>query len=187
MSPSQVINDTKTKLESALARFEEEAKKLRTGRAHPNMLDGVSVGVYGQQMPLIQVATITTPEPQLLQLSPFDPNNLQSIVSAIRDNQSLGLNPTDDGRIIRIPIPPLTTERRQQIVKTLGEKTEDCMIAYRNVRHDALKTLDGAKKDKDIGEDEHGRLTKQVDDLMSQYKAKAEETAKQKEKEILTI
>ena len=187
MSPSQVINDAKTNLEVALARFEDEAKKLRTGRAHPSMLDGITVEAYEQQMPLIQVATITTPEPQLIQVSPFDPNNIQAIAAAIRDNQSLGLNPTDDGRIIRVPIPPLTTERRQQIVKTLGEKTEDCMIAFRNVRHDALKTLDLAKKDKDISEDEHSRLSRQIDDLMTQYKNKADEVAKQKEKEILTI
>lgn len=187
MSPSQVIDDAKTKFDSALSRFEDEAKKLRTGRAHPNMLDGVTVEAYEQQMPIIQVATITTPEPQLLQVSPFDPNNLQAIASAIRDNQALGLNPTDDGRVIRVPIPPLTTERRQQIVKTLGEKTEDCMIAFRNVRHDALKTLDLAKKDKDISEDEYTRLTKQVDELMGQYKEKADASAKQKEKEILTI
>lgn len=187
MSPSQVIEDAKTKYDGALARFEDEAKKLRTGRAHPSMLDGVTVEAYEQQMPLIQVATITTPEPQLIQVSPFDPNNIQAIAAAIRDNQALGLNPTDDGRVIRVPIPPLTTERRQQIVKTLGEKTEDCMIAFRNVRHDALKTLDAAKKDKDISEDEHGRYTKQVDGLIAQYKDKADELAKQKEKEILTI
>ncbi len=187
MSPSQVIDDTKTKFGSALSRFEDEAKKLRTGRAHPSMLDGVTVEAYEQQMPLIQVATITTPEPQLLQVSPFDPNNIQAIAAAIRDNQALGLNPTDDGRVIRVPIPPLTTERRQQIVKTLGEKTEDCMIAFRNVRHDALKTLDAAKKDKDISEDEYSRYAKQVDDLMAEYKEKTDQAAKQKEKEILTI
>lgn len=187
MSPNQVIDDAKAKLESALLRYDEEIKKLRTGRAHPSMLDGISVEAYGQLTPLIQVATVTTPEAQLIQISPFDPSNLQTISSAIRDNQSLGLNPVDDGRIIRLQIPPLTTERRQQIVKVLGEKTEDAMISLRNVRHDALKTLDTAKKDKDISEDEYKRLAKQVDDLMSEYKSKAEAGANKKEQEILTI
>lgn len=187
MSPSQVIDDTKARLESALLRYDEEIKKLRTGRAHPSMLDGISVEAYGQPMPLIQVATITTPEAQLIQISPFDPNNLQAISNAIRDNQSLGLNPVDDGRIIRLQIPPLTSERRQQIVKVLGEKTEEAMISLRNVRHDALKTLDQAKKDKDISEDEHKRLSKQVDDLMTEYKNRTDAESKKKEQEILTI
>lgn len=187
MSPAQVIDDTKTKFEGALKRFDEEAKKLRTGRAHPNMLESINVEAYGQPMPLIQVATVTTPEAQLIQISPFDPNNLQAIVEAIRADQSLGFNPTDDGRIIRVPIPPLTEERRKEIAKQLGGKIEDANIALRNARHDALKTLDQAKKDRDISEDEHGRLSKQIDELLSSYKEKIDSSAKTKEKEIMTI
>ncbi len=187
MSPSQVAEDAKNKFEQAIARHKEELGKLRTGRAHPSMLDGVSAEAYGQQMPLIQLATITTPEPQLLQISPFDPTNIKAIVNAIRDNQSLGLNPTDDGRVIRIPVPPLTTERRQQIVKVLREKTEDSMVALRNVRHEALKLLGDAKKDKDISEDEFARVSKQVDQLMSQYKDQVEKLSDTKETDILKI
>ena len=187
MSPSQVIDDAKSKFEAAIARFDEEAKKLRTGRAHPSMLDGISVEAYGQQMPMIQVATVTTPEAQLIQVSPFDPNNLQAIVEAIRSDQSLGFNPTDDGRIIRVPIPPLTEERRKEIAKQLGAKVEDANISFRNSRHDALKTLDQAKKDKDISDDEHNRLSKQLDQLVSEYKSKVEVAARAKEQEILTI
>lgn len=187
MNPSQIVTNAKTKLDNAVSHFEEELKKLRTGRAHPSMLDGITAEAYGQQMPLIQLATITTPEPQLIQISPFDPNNLQAIVSALRDNQALGMNPMDDGHIVRVPIPPLTEERRKQIVKQLGQKVEDCMISTRNVRHDAYKELDQAKKDKDISEDEHKRLSKEIDDQMAATKSKVESIAKAREVEILTI
>ncbi len=187
MSPSQLVDQAKTKLATALEHFRGEIAKLRTGRAHPSMLESVTVEAYGQPMPLIQLATVSTPEPQLLQITPFDPNTLADITAAIRDNQSLGMNPSDDGRVVRVPIPPLTSERRQQIAKQLGEKVEDCMIAMRAVRHDAMKELDQAKKDKDIGEDEHKRLSTQIDQLMTDYKNQTEASAAAKEQEILTI
>jgi ribosome recycling factor len=187
MSPSEVVDGAKAKLKAAIAHFEIEITKLRTGRAHPSMLDGVSAEAYGQQMPLIQLATIATPESQLIQVTPFDPSNIQAISSAIRDNQSLGMNPMDDGRVVRVPIPPLTEERRKQIVKQLGEKVEDCNIAIRNIRHETLKQLDQAKKDKDISEDEHKRATKQVDDTMAETKKEIERLSTKKEAEIMTV
>lgn len=184
-------NDTIQKLKEgiskAVSHLEEELKKMRTGRAHPGMLDGITAEAYGQQMPLIQLATIMVPEPQLLQLTPFDPNNLQAIATAIRDNQSLGLNPVDDGRIIRLPIPPLTEERRRQIVKQLTEKMEDTMITIRGARHDAIKGIDQAKKDKEISEDEANRIQKNIDEIMSKAKADIEAMAKNKENEILKV
>lgn len=187
MTPQQVISEAKTKFAAAKDRFAGELKKLRTGRAHPSMLDGISAEAYGTQMPLIQLATISTPEAQLIQISPFDPNNLEAISTAIRAQQSLGMNPTDDGRIIRVPIPPLTTERRQQIVKQLGEKVEECMISMRSVRRDSLSDLDQAKKDKDISEDDHKRLSGQVDEAMAAVKSEVEAMAKTKESEIMTV
>lgn len=187
MSPQEVVNIANTKFQAAITRFEAEVKKLRTGRAHPSMLDGVVAEAYGQPMPLIQLATVSAPEAQLLQISPFDPSNLKAITAAIRDNQSLGMNPTDDGRIIRVPIPPLTEERRKQIVKQLGEKVEETMIAMRNARRDALHELDQAKKDKDIGEDEHKRFTTQIDENMAKQKTNLDSLAKSKEAEILTV
>src|SRR4051812_47133552 len=111
MNPSQTLGEVKTKLAAATGHLKEELKKIRTGRAHPGMLDGISVEVYGQQMPLKAVAGILAPEAQLLQITPFDPNNLNPITEAIRSS-SLGLNPADDGRVIRIQIPPLTEETR---------------------------------------------------------------------------
>jgi ribosome recycling factor len=187
MNPNQVITEAKGKFQAAVTRFQEELKKVRTGRAHPSMLDGVMVTAYGTPMPLIQVGNVTAPEAQLLQITPFDPNNIQAIAAAIRDNPSLGLNPSDDGRVVRIPIPALTEERRREFVKLLGTKVEDCMVSLRNIRHDALKAIDQAKKDKEIGEDEANRLQKQVDEAMAATKAEVEAAAKAKETEIMTV
>lgn len=187
MDPNQVVDNTKTKLKAATDRFQEELKKLRTGRAHASMLDGVTAEVYGSPTPLNQVANITAPEAQLLQVTPFDPNNIAVIAAAIRDNQSLGLNPSDDGRVIRMQIPPLTEERRRDITKQVGAKLEEAMIAMRGVRHEAIDTFDQAKKDKDIGEDDAKRLVGQVEDAMAKAKAEAESLAKAKEAEIMTV
>lgn len=175
------------KMKQAVDHLNEELKKVRTGRANAAMLDGVMVTAYGTQMPLNQVANVTAPEAQLLQITPFDPNNIQAIASAIRDNPSLGLNPMDDGRVVRVPIPPLTEERRRELAKTLGGKVEDAMVALRNVRHDAMDAVDKAKKDKLIGEDDAKRLQKQVDDAMAKAKADADAAAKAKEAEIMTL
>ena len=174
-------------MSQAVAHFEEESKKIRTGRANAAMLDGVMVEAYGTKMPLIQTATITVPEPQLLQITPFDPTNLQAIVKAIRDDQGLGFNPSDDGRVVRVPVPALTTERRQQIVKQLGEKVEDCRIALRNVRHDALKDAKAKKDAKELSEDEVKRIEKGLDDAMRAAQAHLDTLAKAKEQEILTV
>lgn len=187
MNPNQLVDQSKAKFQSAFVRFQEELKKVRTGRAHPSMLDSITIEAYGQQMPLIQVGSVTAPEAQLLQITPFDPSNLQAISAAIRNNPSLGMNPMDDGRVVRVPIPALTEERRRDYVKLLSGKVEDCLIAMRSVRHDTLKDLDQAKKDKDISEDEHKRLTKQIDDLMGDFKSQVDATAKAKETEIMTV
>lgn len=187
MDPSQAVNDAKQKLLGAVEHLQNELKKVRTGRANAGMLDSVTVEAYGSQMPLNQVATIATPDAQLLQITPFDPNNLQAIAAAIRNNQSLGLNPADDGRVVRVPIPPLTEERRRDLVKQIGEKVEECMIAMRNVRHDVLKSADTAKKDKSISEDDVKRIEKQIDDLMTQQKQAVDQLAKAKEAELMTI
>lgn len=175
------------KLEQALDHFKDELKKIRTGRAHPDMLDGIFVEVYGTKMPLNQAANITAPEPQLLQVSPFDPGNIQAIVEAIRNDQGLGFNPSDDGRIVRVPVPSLTEERRKQIVKQLGDKVEDCRIAVRNIRQDALKGAKNAKSNKELSEDDYKRVEKEFDKTVGEYQVSIDEITKAKEKEILTI
>lgn len=187
MNPTQVVSDAKAKLDGAVAHYSEQLKSLRTGRAAASMLDGVMVEAYGQPMPLNQVANVTAPEAQLLQITPFDPGNIQAIASAIRDNPSLGLNPSDDGRVVRVPIPALTEERRRDIVKQLGSKHEDAMIALRNIRREALDTVDQAKKDKEIGEDDAKRLTSQIEDAIKSTTAQIETTTKAKETEIMTV
>jgi ribosome recycling factor len=187
MNPSEIVSSAQAKLQNAVAHFQEELKKVRTGRAHAGMLDGVMVTAYGTPMPLNQVANVIAPEAQLLQITPFDPNNLQAIASAIRDNPSLGLNPMDDGRVVRVPIPPLTEERRREYVKVLGSKVEDAMVTLRNIRRDAMEAVDKAKKDKQIGEDDAKRLEKQVDEAMAKAKGEVDAGAKAKESEIMTV
>jgi ribosome recycling factor len=187
MSPSTVVDSTKREFEKSYGHFQDEAKKLRTGRAHPSMVEDVRAVAYGAPMPLVQLATVTTPEAQLIQIAPFDPSNLQAIAEAIRNDQSLGFNPTDDGRVIRIPIPALTTERRAQIVKQLNEKKEECFVSMRQARHEGLDKLKKMKQDKEIGEDEQARHEKLIDEVMNKIKAEVEAHAKAKEAEIMTV
>lgn len=175
------------KFELAIAHFEEELKKVRTGRAHPSQLDGIKVELYGTFLPLNQAANVTAPEPQLLQITPFDPGNIQAISAAIRNDQSLGFNPSDDGRIVRVPVPPLTEERRKLLVKQTGEKVEEARITLRTIRQDAFKEAKRKKDAKELSEDDVKRIEKGIDDDVATYNAQIEEIFKAKEKDILTI
>lgn len=175
------------KMTTALDHFDDELKKIRTGRAHPSMLDSVRVEAYGATMPLNQVANVTAPEAQLLQITPFDPSTIQKISAAIRNDQSLGLNPSDDGRVVRVPVPALTEERRRALVKQASEKVEEARIALRTVRQDGLKDAKRKKEDKEISEDDLKAVEKEFDRLMGDFQAKLDEAFKTKEKEILTI
>jgi ribosome recycling factor len=187
LNPNQLISDTKSKFDAAVDHFNESLKGLRTGRASAAMLDGIVVEAYGTPMPLNQVATVTTPEAQLIQITPFDPANMQAISAAIRANQQLGLNPSDDGRVVRVPVPPLTEDRRRELAKQVGEKLEESMVRMRGLRHDAMDLIADAKKDKELGEDEAKRLEKQVDEAMNTARASADVSAKAKEAEIMTL
>lgn len=182
--------DTKpyeVKMKGALAHFEEELKKVRTGRAHASMLDGVEIEAYGSIMPLNQVANVTAPEAQMLLVTPFDPSHISSITAAIRDNQSLGFNPSDDGRVVRVPVPALTEERRKQMVKLASEKVEDTRIALRTIRQDALKDAKQKKDNKELSEDDQKRAEKEIDKLMAAIQDALEAAFKLKEKDILTV
>jgi len=187
MQPQQIIDQTTQKLENALNHFQDELNKIRTGRAHAGVLDKIMVKAYGVTMPIKQLANVTAPESQLIQVTPFDANNLQAIASSIREDQSLGLNPVDDGIVIRVPIPPLTTERRSAIVKQLGDIAETSLIAMRNTRHEALKEAESSKKSKGITEDDYISINKQIDELMNKYKTKVESMVRSKEQEIMTV
>lgn len=187
MDSDKIVANASAKLKEAVNRFTEELKSIRTGRANASMLDGVMVEAYGTSMPLKQVANVVAVEAQLLQVTPFDPSNLANISEAIRNNSSLGLNPSDDGRVIRLPIPPLTEERRREMTKQVNEKVEDCQVRIRGIRHDAIDAIDQLKKDKSIGEDEAKRQNKKIEDLISVERKVIEENAAKKEQEILTL
>jgi ribosome recycling factor len=175
------------KFDQIIIHFEDELKKVRTGRAHPSQLESVKVEVYGSFMPLNQVANVTAPEAQLLQVTPFDPSNIQAIAAAIRQDQALGFNPSDDGRIIRVPVPALTEERRKAIAKQTSEKVEEARIAIRNVRQDAFKEAKRKKDAKELSEDDVKRIEKGIDDTISDVNTRLDELFRAKEKEILTI
>lgn len=176
-------SEEKQKMEAVLARFNDEMKKVRTGRAHPDMLANVKVEAYGQFMPLNQVSNITVSDATLLVITPFDPANIPNITAAIRADSTLGLNPSDDGRIIRVPVPPLTEERRKEIVKTTSSKVEEAKVALRNVREDARKDIKEAK----LPEDATKRAEKEIDDLTKEFNDKIDEAFKTKEAEIMKI
>ena len=171
-------------MEEALNRFSEEMKKVRTGRAHPDMLSSIKVEAYGQFMPLNQVANVTAADATLLVITPFDPSTIQAIASAIRADQSLGLNPADDGRVVRVPIPALTEERRKEIVKNASAKVEQAKVALRNVREDARKELKAAEE---LGEDVKKRAEKEIDDLTKEFSDKIEAAFKAKSDEIMKL
>lgn len=175
------------RFQATISHFEEELKKVRTGRAHPDMLDSVMVEVYGTKMPLAQAASVSVPEPQQLLVTPFDPANLQVIAAAIRNDQTLGLNPSDDGRNVRIMLPPLNEERRREIVRNLGDKTENARIGLRNVREEARKAARIQKEAKVFGEDELKRIDRQIDDEIAKYNSQIDELLGSKETEIMTI
>lgn len=176
--------EDRKKMEGVIERFKDEMKKVRTGRAHPDMLAGIKVEAYGQFMPLNQVANVTAADATLLVVTPFDPSTIQAIASAIRADQALGLNPADDGRVVRVPIPPLTEERRKEIVKTASSKVEDAKVALRNLREDARKEIKAAA---DLGEDIKKRAEKEIDDLTKEFSDKIESEFKAKSDEIMKL
>ena len=177
-------NEDKKKMNAVIERFKEEMKKVRTGRAHPDMLSSIKAEVYGQFMPLNQVANVTAADATLLVITPFDPSTIQAIAAAIRNDQTLGLNPADDGRVVRVPIPPLTEERRREIVKTASEKVENAKIAIRNIREDARKAIKAAA---DLSEDVKKRAEKEIDDLTKEFNDKIEAEFKAKSEEIMKL
>ncbi len=171
-------------MENVLERFKEAMKKVRTGRAHPDMISGLKVEVYGQFMPLNQVANITAADATMLVITPFDPTNIQAIAAAIRNDQSLGLNPMDDGHIIRLAIPALTEERRKEIVKNASAKVENAKVAIRNAREDARKAIKIATE---MSEDVKKRAEKEIDELTKEFTDKVDTEFKNKTNEIMKV
>jgi ribosome recycling factor len=176
----------KTRMDKAVDDFRKALVGTRTGRASVHMLDSVLVEAYGAQMPLNQVATVHAPEPQLITVQPYDPSQLSAIEKAIRGGE-LGLNPMNDGKIIRVPVPALTEERRKEMVKHLHKVLEDHRTAVRNIRRDGNDAIKKALKDKKISEDEEKRSMDEIQKLTDGEIKKMEEIGKAKEKEVMEI
>jgi len=181
-----VYAQLKARMEKAVEDFRKAMAATRTGRANVHMLDGVTVDAYGAQMPLNQVAQVHAPEAQLITVQPFDPSQLGAIEKAIRSGD-LGLNPMNDGKIIRVPVPPLTQERRQEMVKHLHRVLEEHRTAVRNIRRDGNDAIKKALKDKKIAEDDEKRAHEEIQKLTDDEIKKMEEMSKAKEREVLEL
>src|SRR5437667_8880237 len=176
----------KTRMDKAVEDFRKAMASTRTGRASVHMLDGVTVDAYGAQMPLNQVAQVHAPEAQLITVQPFDPSQLPAIEKAIRSGD-LGLNPMNDGKMIRVPVPPLTEERRREMVKHLHKVLEEHRTAVRNIRRDGNEAIKKALKDKKITEDEEKRALDEIQQLTDDEIKIMEDTGRAKEKEVMEI
>jgi len=174
------------KMDKSIEAFSKELSSLRTGRANASMLDLVKVDVYGQQMPINQIGSITTPEPRMINIQIWDQNNVSLVDSAIRKSE-LGLNPQIDGQLIRLPIPELNEERRTELKKMIKSMGEKCKISIRNIRRDANEELKKLLKSKEIGEDEEKIFEKNVQTITDKHIAIVDEKISAKEKEIMTI
>ena len=174
------------KMDKAIDAFSRELSSLRTGRANAAMLDLVKVNLYGQQMPINQVGSITTPEPRMINIQVWDQNNVNLIDAAIKKSE-LGLNPQIDGQLIRLPIPELNEERRTELKKLIKSMGEKCKVSIRNIRRDANEELKKLLKSKEIGEDEEKSFEKNVQLITDKHIGIVDEKISTKEKEIMTI
>ena len=174
------------KMDKSIEAFSKELSSLRTGRANASMLDLVKVDVYGQQMPINQIGSITTPEPRMINIQIWDQNNVSLVDAAIKKSE-LGLNPQIDGQLIRLPIPELNEERRSELKKLIKSMGEKCKIAIRNIRRDANEDLKKLLKSKEIGEDEEKLFEKNVQNITDKHIAIVDDKVSSKEKEIMTI
>ena len=173
-------------MDKAIEVFSKELSSLRTGRANAAMLDLVKVDVYGQQMPINQVGSITTPEPRMINIQVWDQNNVNLVDAAIKKSE-LGLNPQIDGQLIRLPIPELNEERRTELKKLIKSMGEKCKISIRNIRRDANEELKKLLKSKEIGEDEEKSSEKNIQNITDEHIKIVDEKVSLKEKEIMTI
>ncbi len=182
-----IVESANPKMEKALAHLSEELSGLRTGRASVGLVDHILVEYYGTPQPLRGIASINTPDARTIAITPWDKAALGPIEKAIRETPSLGLNPTNDGNVIRLNIPPLTEERRREIVKALGGKVEDCRIALRNVRHDVLKEVQKLEKAKEATQDDVKFAEAELNKKIEQFQKRIEELEAAKTKELMEI
>ncbi len=180
------LEDIKRRMDKALKTLKEELSHIRTSRASIALLEGIKVDCYGTKMSIPQIATVNVIEGKILHIQPWDPNLLKEIEKAIQKSD-LGLTPTSDGKSLKIVLPPLTEERRKELLKVVGKLAEEARIAVRNIRRDALDKLKAAKKNKEISEDEYNRLEKEVQKITDEFIKKIDQALAEKEKEILSV
>jgi len=186
VSEDNQIKDLRRRMEGALDALKKEFAGLRTGRASPSLLDPVMVDAYGNKMPLNQVATVSAPEPRMLVVQVWDRGQAKAVDAAIRE-AGLGLNPQSEGQVIRVPIPPLSEERRKELIKVAHKYAEQAKVSVRNVRRDGLEDLKKREKSREINQDQHRKLDKDVQTLTDDTIKKIDDALAQKEKEVLQV
>lgn len=184
MEPDEILLDAEDRMQKAVDNFSHALSGLRTGRATPGLVDSIRVDYYGSPTPIKQVATISVPEPQQIVIKPYDAGVLQNIAKAIVDS-NIGLSPNSDGRLIRLNVPPLSTERRKQLVSRVKELAEEARVSIRNIRRDANKHIDQAEKDKTISEDDSKAYKDDVQELTKKFEGKVNDSADSKETEVM--
>ena len=184
MTSDEILLDTEERMEKAVNVFRDELRGLRTGRATPALVDGLRVEYYGSPTPLKQLAQIGTPDPQSIVIRPFDPSCLKDIEKAIRSSD-LGMSPNNDGKMIRLTVPPMSGEQRQKMVTRIKKSAEEAKVACRNIRRDGNKHFDQAEKAKEMTEDERDKGKEEVQTLLKRYEEKIEDMAEKKETEIM--
>lgn len=183
---NDITSDTEDGMKKAVDSFKRDLQKIRTGRANTSMLDGIKVDYYGTPTPVNQVATVQVVDARLITIKPWEKSMLQVIDKAIRASD-LGINPMADSELVRLPIPPLTQERRKELAKVVGKQTEEARVAVRSARRDAMDMVKDAEKDKQITEDERKNGEKKIQDLTDKYIQMIDDIAKAKEKEIMEL
>ena len=186
-TPEKTIEDAKGGMEKALQSLRHDLQRVRTGRANAALLDGVNVDYYGTPTPLNQLANLTVPDPRLIVIAPYDKGALHAIEKAIQTAQHLGLTPNNDGKVVRIPIPALTEERRKELVKQVKKMAEEHKLGVRESRREALQALKALESDGILPGDDKHRFDKKVQDLTDEYVKKIDDTCGAKEKEILQV
>jgi ribosome recycling factor len=183
----QLVKTATPRMDKAIEHLEEDLRSLRTGRATTALVENLTVEQYGAQTPLKAVATIATPDARTIAISPWDKNLVAPIEKMLRENQSLGLNPSSDGNVVRLSVPPMTEERRREIVKDLGTKVEQCNITLRQVRHDVLNEVKKREKAGSATQDDAKYAETELTKLIETYKKRIDELARAKETEIMTV
>ncbi len=186
MDAKTIIAGRESDFEKAIDHFRAEAAKLRTGRAHPSLVEDIAVDYYGTRSPIRQIASVTVSESRMLVIQPWDRDSLSAIAEAIRSSD-LGLNPADDGHVIRLSLPPLTEDRRKELVKALGSRLEDARVSVRTIREETWKEIQDLEKQGEIGEDEKFTGKEELQKRVDRVNATLEELREKKEKEIMTV